>query len=255
MLKRKALFSVGLLFLSFSLFAQDNEIVKSKDSVFLDKKKINYKQFIIPSALIVYGVVGLESHQLLSFNAEVKEELREHIDEKLTLDDFSQYAPLVSIYALDGLGIKSKHNFRDKAIISATSYLIMGAVVNTIKGTTVSQRPDRTSNNSFPSGHTATAFMGAELLHQEYKDKSIWYSVSGYAVATATGFFRMYNNRHWFSDVAAGAGIGILSTKIAYLLYPAINRVFFKENSEESKISLLPYYNNKEVGFCLVSKI
>ncbi|GAA4769840.1 MULTISPECIES: phosphatase PAP2 family protein [Flavobacterium] len=253
-MKKKEILSVFLLFMFLSLFSQENEIVVKQDSVSLEKSKINYKQFIIPSALVIYGVVGLESHQLLDLNTEVREEIREHIDKKLTIDDFSQYAPLVSIYALDGLGIKSKHSFKDKAIITATSYLIMGAVVNTLKSTTVSERPDRTSNNSFPSGHTATAFMGAELLHQEYKDKSLWYSLSGYAVASATGFFRMYNNRHWFSDVAAGAGIGMLSTKIAYFLYPYINKLFFKENLTKTKISLLPYYGNKEVGFGLVSK-
>lgn len=254
MIGGKAIHSVLLLIISFSLFSQEKEVLKQNDSVVSNKQKVNLKQFIIPSALVVYGVVGLESHQILSFNSEIREELREHIDEKLTLDDFSQYSPLVSIYALEGLGIKGKHSLKDKAIITATSYLIMGAVVNTIKSTTVSQRPDRTSNNSFPSGHTATAFMGAELLHQEYKDVSIWYSFSGYAVATATGFFRMYNNRHWLSDVAAGAGIGIISTKIAYLLYPSINKLFFKESSAKTKVSLVPYYGNKEVGFCLVSK-
>jgi membrane-associated phospholipid phosphatase len=55
---------------------------------------------------------------------------------------------------------------------------------------------------------------------QEYKDVSIWYGISGYVVATGTGFFRMYNDRHWLTDVAAGAGIGILCTKTAYWLYP-----------------------------------
>lgn len=254
MIKGKAIYSVVLLVISFSLFSQEKNVLKQTDTVFSTKEKLNLKQFILPSALVVYGVVSLESHQLLDLNSEVREEIKEHIDEKLTLDDFSQYSPLVSIYALEGLGIKGKHSLKDKAIITATSYLIMGTVVNTLKRTTVSQRPDGTSNNSFPSGHTATAFMGAELLHQEYKDMSLWYSFSGYAVASATGFFRMYNNRHWFSDVAAGAGIGIISTKIAYLLYPTINRLLFKESSEKSKISMLPYYGNKEVGFCLVSK-
>ena len=40
----------------------------------------------------------------------------------------------------------------------------------------------------------------------------------------------MYNNRHWLTDVAAGAGIGILSTKIAYWLYPFLNSKLFKFN-------------------------
>ena len=112
MIKGKAIYSVLLLIISFSLFSQEKEVLKQNDSVVSNKTKKNLKQFIIPSALIVYGVVGLESHQLLDFNTEIREELREHIDEKLTVDDFSQYSPLVSIYALEGLGIKGKNLFQ-----------------------------------------------------------------------------------------------------------------------------------------------
>lgn len=54
-------------------------------------------------------------------------------------------------------------------------------------------------NNSFPSEHTATAFAGAEILYKEYKDKSVWHGVGGYVVATGTGLFCIYNNRHWIT--------------------------------------------------------
>ena len=83
----------------------------------------------------------------------------------------------------------------------------MSASVFALKNITKVERPDGSSNNSFPSGHTATAFAGAECMYREYKDQSIWYGIEGYAVATATGLFRMYNDRHWLTDVVAGAGI------------------------------------------------
>ena len=54
--------------------------------------------------------------------------------------------------------------------------------------------------------------------------RSPWYSVAGYGVATATGVMRVLNNRHWISDVLSGAGIGIMSTELAY----ALSDVFFK---------------------------
>lgn len=98
----------------------------------------------------------------------------------------------------------------------------------------------------FRLGIQRTAFVGAELLWQEYKDQSIWYGVAGYAVATGTGFFRMYNNKHWLSDVAMGAGIGILSTKIAYWLLPLFDRTLGAQNSN---YVVLPSYNGKQ--FCL----
>ena len=99
----------------------------------------------------------------------------------------------------------------------------MGSSVYALKNITKIERPDGSSNNSFPSGHTATAFAGAEFLWQEYKDVNIWYGITGYAVATGTGIFRIYNARHWLSDVVMGAGIGILTTKIAYWIFPYID--------------------------------
>lgn len=207
------------------------------------------KPFIIPSALITFGVLGIESDGIKSLNTEISAEVKEHIDQKLTIDDFSQYLPAASVYGLNALGIKGKHNFKDRTIILGTSYLLLTSTVMPLKSITKVDRPDGSSNNSFPSGHTATAFAGAEFLWQEYKDVSVWYGISGYLVASGTGFFRMYNNRHWFTDVAAGAGIGIASTKLAYLLHPYISKLFYKNENHKSTTMLLPFYNGKQGGF------
>lgn len=144
---------------------------------------------------------------------------------------------------------KDANNFRDRSIVLGTWYIILSGTVLGLKSISKIERPDGSSKNSFPSGHTTTAFAGAEFLWQEYKDKSIWYGITGYVVATGTGLFRIYNNRHWLTDVCAGAGIGILSTKLAYWLYPSINKRIF--NSKESKgiTSVMPYYNGKQIGF------
>jgi membrane-associated phospholipid phosphatase len=80
-------------------------------------------------------------------------------------------------------------------------------------------------------------------LWQEYKDVSIWYGISGY-VATGTGFFRMYNDRHWLTDVAAGAGIGILCTKTAYWLYPKCKNYFSKKN--KTSVMIAPFITEKK---------
>ena len=194
-MKNNKLLLLILILLSFSyrIFLQE----LSADSITLNRNvEFNYSGLIIPTVLIGYGVIGLESDRLKIWNSEIQEELDEKIDKKLPIDDFTQYAPALSVYALDAMGIEGKNNFRDKTTILATSILIMATTVTTLKRTTKINRPDGSSNNSFPSGHTATAFMGAEFLWQEYKDVSIWYGVAGYVIASGTGFFRMYNNKH-----------------------------------------------------------
>lgn len=236
------------LFGLFSANAQQNDSITKIDST-SNHLKFNYKQLIIPSVLIGYGVIGLGSDQLLSFNSQIRAEVTEDIDEKITIDDFSQYAPAASVYALNAFGVKGKNNMRDRSVILVTSYAIMATTVLSLKSIVHEERPDGSSNNSFPSGHTATAFMGAEFLWQEYKDKSIWYGIAGYAVATGTGLFRIYNNRHWLTDVAAGAGIGIMSTKIAYWINPYITRKLFKSSAENKSTSMImPFYNGKQYG-------
>ncbi|WP_164122961.1 MULTISPECIES: phosphatase PAP2 family protein [Sphingobacterium] len=207
-------------------------------------KKKYYKQLIVPSVLIGYGIVGLESPYLIGKNNEIRNEFQENIDEKIAIDDFSQYAGTASVFALDALGIKAKHNLKQRLFRAALSNAIMATTVITIKSTSTVWRPDSSANNSFPSGHTATAFVGAELLWQEYRHQSIWYGIAGYAVATGTGFFRMYNNKHWFSDVAMGAGIGILSTKISYWVLPLFeDRIKKKKNT----YLFLPGYDGKKI--------
>jgi membrane-associated phospholipid phosphatase len=254
MVFRKIIFFTFVL-MAFGTLAQTVDHKNTIDSLNVNKTQLqfNVKQLIIPTILIGYGIIGLESDALKFTNSEISEEVVEHIDERFTIDDFSQYVPAASVYALGAFGIKGKNNIKDKSIILATSFLLMTATVTGLKSIAKVERPDGTSNNSFPSGHTATAFMGAEFLYQEYKDVSIWYGVSGYAVATFTGAFRMYNNRHWLTDVVAGAGIGILSAKVGYWLFPTVNKLFASKSNPNKKSAFIPYYNGKELGFGYVS--
>ncbi|HBU79916.1 MAG TPA: PA-phosphatase [Muricauda sp.] len=236
-----------LLFITAHIFGQS---IKNDSLQQQKNPRFKYQSLIIPASLITYGVIGLESHQLKFLNSDIKNEINEHIDTRFTIDDISQYTPFLSVYGLNAFGIKGKHNFKDRTIILGTAYLIMGATVNTIKKTSNVERPDGSSKNSFPSGHTATAFMGAEFLYQEYKHISPWYGIMGYTMAAGTGFFRIYNDRHWLTDVAAGAGIGMLSAKIAYWIHPFIKNTLFKDK-ETMDGAIVPFYNGEQVGLGL----
>ena len=233
------------------LFAQYNLVHDTIKKSTTQELKFSTKQLIVPTILFTYGIVAIESDYLKLINTELRNELKENIDEKITIDDFTQYFPAASVYLLNNVGIAGKHNLKDRSIILATSYLLMTGSVTSLKGLTKIERPDGSANNSFPSGHTATAFSGAEFLWQEYKDVNIWYGISGYAVAAGTGFFRIYNGRHWLSDVAIGAGIGIMSTKIAYWTFPYVQKHFFKSRKDVGAI-ITPFYNGKQVCLGMV---
>lgn len=130
--------------------------------------------------------------------------------------------------------------------------LFTAASVNSIKYTARIGRPNKSAFNSFPSGHTAVAFMGAEFLWQEYKDVSPWIGISGYLIATATGALRIYNNKHWVGDIAFGAGVEILSTKLAYWLYPTIQRKLSNQKNKKSpNFTFYPYYNGQQGGLSI----
>ncbi len=68
---------------------------------------------------------------------------------------------------------------------------------------------------SFPSGHTTIAFAVASAITAEQtrrRPNDRWSSgVPLYGLASLVGLSRMYDNRHWASDVVAGAGIGTLA--------------------------------------------
>lgn len=140
------------------------------------------------------------------------------------LDDYMQYAPAAVMLGIKVAGVQSRSSWGRMLVSDAFSALLMGGVVNTLKQTTNVERPDGSNKHSFPSGHTATAFMTATMFTKEYGHKSPWVGVGAYSVATATGLMRMANNKHWLSDVLTGAGIGILSTEVGYYFADLIFR-------------------------------
>ena len=140
-------------------------------------------------------------------------------DFKTEIDNYTQFFGPVMATGLKIAGVEGRSDWGRYLASTAMSYGFMALFVNSIKYTAKEMRPDGSTRNSWPSGHTATAFVGATILHKEYGlTRSPWYSVAGYGVATATGVMRVLNNRHWVSDVLSGAGVGIMSGELAYAM-------------------------------------
>lgn len=169
-----------------------------------------------------------------------------------TLDNYLQYAPAAVMLGMKACGVESRSSWGRMLTSDAFSVAVMAALVNGLKYTIREPRPDGTTHNSFPSGHTATAFMAATMLSKEYGDRYPLVAMGGYAVATATGLMRMANNRHWLGDVISGAGFGILSTELGY----CITDLIFKQkglnhvdSDEEFKRDEKPSFLDLHMGF------
>jgi membrane-associated phospholipid phosphatase len=217
------------------------------------KKAFPIKSFIVPAIFFMYGMGAIENNNLKNINLEFKEEIfTEHPHNKAHIDNYLQFAPAVMVYSLNAAGVKGRHNFIDRSMIYLTSNIILNTSVYSIKKISHQLRPDGSAKTSFPSGHTAEAFASAEFLRMEYKDVSAWYGVAGYAIAATTGYLRIYNNKHWFGDVVAGAGVGIASTQLSYWLYPKMKKLLFKNKNTGTVV--MPAYQNHTFGVSMVTQ-
>ena len=175
-------------------------------------------------ASVPYIVLGVSAHAIKRDVRKVNNDINTGFHNRA--DDYIQWAPMALTYGLKAFGYQGRSQWGRLLASNAFSGIIMAGIVNGIKYSAAEMRPDGSTANSFPSGHTATAFMAATILHKEYGlTRSLWYSVGGYAVATGIAAFRVMNNRHWVSDVMTGAGIGILSTELGY----AVSDLIFKD--------------------------
>jgi membrane-associated phospholipid phosphatase len=104
----------------------------------------------------------------------------------------------------------------------AASLLVAGAATAGLKLAFGRSRPNETldayefhpfsGGDAMPSGHTSIAFALATDLSDEIH--RTWASIGLYTIATGVGWSRMNDNKHWLSDVAAGAVVGVTSAKL-----------------------------------------
>lgn len=257
---KKLLLSTGLLALSLSAAYAQDLVTDTLDSDMLvvpeskplsplqqkvDKLSNNrwFQSTYIAVPLIAGGLI--EKHQDTKFRKLRNDFLPEF---HRTLDNYLQVTPAAITVGLKALGVPSRSSWGRLALSSALSAGVMATVVNGLKYSTHQTRPDGTDTRSFPSGHTATAFTTATILSKEYGHLSPWVSVGAYAVATTTGLMRIANNKHWLSDVMAGAGIGILSTEFGYWIADAICKDRGLNDVNKRELLLSTYDNPSFLG-------
>jgi hypothetical protein len=156
-----------------------------------------------------------------------------------------RFSPAALMIGLKVCGVEGKSDWNRLVAVDGFASLMTCGIVGVLKYSINKERPDGSDNRSFPSGHAAISFMTATMLHKEYGETvSPWFSVIGYGTATAVSLSRVYDNKHWCSDVLVGASIGIFSTEFSYDLSDAL----FGEK-HLSRIALRPQQNEYKWSF------
>ena len=176
-----------------------------------------------------------------SFDSDISD-IRESIapDFHYTYDDWLRYGPAALMAGLKVGGYESRSSWGRMFVSDVFSVGAMAVTVKGLKYTIKRTRPDGSGHNSFPSGHTAIAFMTATMLHKEYGWRSPWFSIGGYTAAAVTGVSRLLNNKHWMTDIAAGAAIGIGSVHLGYFI---TDKIFGEKGLAESFIEPSFHYD------------
>ncbi len=207
----KNIFAIILLLLPFGVRAQ-------WDTVHAPVLKPHYAP-LVGATLYSAGALITLRHELHDYEIDLYDNLDIVSNHKLHFDDYLQFAPAAAPFVLNLCGVRGEHNFGQLSLLSACSFLIGMTAIETGKIIFKTERPDHSASTSFPSGHTCAAFTGAEIMRREYGKRYPWMTYASYGVAVLVAIMRMYNNRHWPSDVIGGAGLAILSVSASYALF------------------------------------
>lgn len=143
------------------------------------------------------------------------------------------------------------HSLGDKkaqttALLGMESFLVSGAFTQVIKFTTHRHRPNEgnqydkwdgpslsTSNLSFPSMDSSSAFAVGTVIASQYHDNP-WIPPSAYGIATLAALSRVNDNDHWASDVFFGSAVGFFTAKAIVALH-----------KKDINISVIPVIDNQ----------
>ncbi|MEY4988248.1 MAG: hypothetical protein RL567_2027 [Bacteroidota bacterium] len=175
-----------------------------------------------------YYVTGLSTASAILYADFAKNEQQKYYQNNLigfhsSADDYLQYSPTLINIGLHVAGLNNTQRPNELISVFLIGTGTYTVITQGLKYAVNETRPNGT-DHSFPSGHTATAFFGARMLDRSFGKKHLAIAIGGYALATATGALRIANNKHWASDVAMGAAIGIASAEVAYWVYPKLKK-------------------------------
>ncbi len=155
-------------------------------------------------------------------------------------DGFETYGDVMRVaLPVAALGISAvKRDGAGVAQLAATAVPTLGLTYG-LKAVVHEERPDESGDDSFPSGHTSSAFLGASYLHFRYGWK---YGLPAYLLAAGVAASRVEADKHYVHDVLASVVIAELSA-------------YFLTDPENDRVFLLPWSDARKRSFGIVAKI
>lgn len=172
---------------------------------------------------------------------------RAQTNELLYWESYGQHIPIAASVGLGWFGVEAQDKCFGRIAKLGTSIVCESVLVRIGKHTIKKERPDNSAYDSFPSGHTAAAFTGAEIVRHEYGNA---WGIGAYMVASAVGLSRVYHKRHYLGDVAGGAALGFISARIGIFCTNQFQK--FYNNKKTQKISFSPVFLKDGFGVNLM---
>jgi membrane-associated phospholipid phosphatase len=180
-------------------------------------------RFISLDTAVVLGSGGALAYIAHAWDDDVKDEIATNgtlnammVDVNQTGNTYGAFATQVGIgLAVYGIGRASDHHRFAVAGADIVRAEIVGQLwTQALKFTVSRERPDGSNEVSFPSGHSASAFSTATVLHRHYGWKV---GVPAFAAAGLVGTARIRSNKHYLSDVVFGAAMGVAAGRTVVL--------------------------------------
>ncbi|TAG77507.1 MAG: phosphatase PAP2 family protein [Burkholderiales bacterium] len=160
--------------------------------------------------------------------------LQAEADTEREIGDVLSYAMPAAV-----LGYELYRGDKEGALQFTTSFAATTLATEVLKRTTKVERPDRTNDLSFPSGHAARAFSAASYIHRRHG----WeYALPAYALATYVGQTRVQAKRHRWGDIAGAVAVSTLATW--WLVDP----------KSKKTVAITPLYDGEFAGLMVAAR-
>ena len=178
---------------------------------------------------------------------------------KFVFEPYGRFAPVIIGGLYIGGRLAKDNRLAGTSLIAAKSFVVASVSAGIVKQLTHRHRPfqDDLANHanwdgplsdihysSFPSGHSIAAYSMATVYALEYRC-TIWVPVLAYTLATGTAVSRLYDNKHWASDVVIGSALGFVT-----------GRFMWKQSRKgNNRLVLLPYVGSGTASLTFIVRL